>query len=303
MMSGRKKNRRLIGKSEMPQKYLIGGLNEQFFLLDNLEDDQPVMLLHADYPVRSEKLFCVHIVQGVLEISVGLSTYEIHENQLFFLLPGSVFQTIRVSSDLKFFGYTMSAEMTDKLFMSVGFQLLKTEVISRFYIGHEVGVQKGERLNIYNLIKKDLNGDSYKFKDFILLRGCEILVLKDFADYIEFKNNFDLPEERTNNERILSEFLRLLELHHRTERSIKFYAAQMKLTPKYLSTSVKLASGKTCSQWIEDYVVLEAKLLLKQNVLNVGEISKQLNFPTQSMFGRFFKQATGVTPKKYKDEK
>ena len=102
-MSGRKKNRRLIGKSEMPQKYLIGGLNEQFFLLDNLEDDQPVMLLHADYPVRSEKLFCVHIVQGVLEISVGLSTYEIHENQLFFLLPGSVFQTIRVSSDLKFF--------------------------------------------------------------------------------------------------------------------------------------------------------------------------------------------------------
>lgn len=302
-MSGRNKNRRLIGKSEVPQKYLIGGVNDDFFLLDNLGDENPILLLHSDFPVRSDKFFCVHVVKGVLVINVGVETYEVRENQMFILLPGSVFQTIHVSADMKFYGYTMTSAMADKLFMNVGFQLIKTEAVHRFYIGDEPYFKGNERLTIYNQIKVELKSDPYKFKDFVLIRGCEILVLKDFSGYIDYLNRADIPEKQTNCERILRDFLLLLEQHHKVERSIKFYATQMKLTPKYLSTSVKIASGKTCSKWVEDYVVLEAKMLLKQGVCNVGEISKQLNFPTQSMFGRFFKQATGITPKKYKEEK
>lgn len=302
-MSGRNKNRRLIGKSEIPQKYLIGGVNDEFFLLDNLEDENPIILLHSDFPVRSEKFFCVHVVQGLLVINVGLETHEIRENQMFILLPGSVFQTIHVSADMKFYGYTMTSVMADKLFMDVGLQLLKTEVLYRCYIGDESYLKNNERLTLYNQLKTELTSDSYKFKDFVLMRGCEILVLKDFSGYVDYINRTDFPEIQTNCERILRDFLFLLERYHKTERSIKFYAAQMKLTPKYLSTSVKMASGKTCSKWIEDYVLLEAKMLLKQGSLNVGEISEHLNFPTQSMFGRFFKQATGITPKKYKEKK
>lgn len=301
-MSKKSKRHGAIGKSEVPQKYLIGGVNGEFFLLDNLDDENQIILIHADHPVRSEKYFCVHVVRGILEISVGLYTYKISENQIFILLPGSVFQTVSVSPDMKFFGYSMSVGMADKLFMSVGFQLLKTEAICRSYIGSEPQLQREERWELYRQIKFGLNSENYKFKNFILLRVCEILVLKDFSDYVEFQNRKEMPEQRTNSERILRDFLLLLEQHHQSERAIKFYASLMKLTPKYLSTSVKEASGKTCSKWIEDYVVLEAKILLKQGLLNVGEISRQLNFPTQSMFGRFFKQATGVTPRKYREE-
>ena len=101
-------------------------------------------------------------------------------------------------------------------------------------------------------------------------------------------------------EQIFRDFLTLLEQHFTQERSISFYADRMCLTPKYLSTIVKEVSGKHGMQWIDEYVTLEAKALLRDNSLSVKQVSDQLNFPSQSMFGRFIKKMTGYSPKQYK---
>lgn len=99
---------------------------------------------------------------------------------------------------------------------------------------------------------------------------------------------------------LFNRFVVLLREHCRTQRSVEFYAAQMGITPKYLSLILKKKSGRNASKLIDEAVVYEAKRLLKYSGLSIGEISDNLNFTSQSFFGKYFKQRVGVSPSRYK---
>jgi len=102
---------------------------------------------------------------------------------------------------------------------------------------------------------------------------------------------------------IVDEFLKLVQKHYKNHSELKFYAGKLCLTTKYLAASVKNGSGRTPRQWVDDYVILEAKTLLKSSDFTVQQIADELNFPSQSFFGKFFKREVGVSPKQYKDMK
>ena len=85
------------------------------------------------------------------------------------------------------------------------------------------------------------------------------------------------------------------------ERSIGFYAERLCLTPKYLSQVVHAVSGRHAGEWIRDYVILEAKALLKSGQYTTQQVADMLNFPNQSFFGVYFKKAVGCSPKAYRE--
>ena len=115
------------------------------------------------------------------------------------------------------------------------------------------------------------------------------------------------PEGQNNShnraEEYFKQFTHLLGEHFREERSVGFYARQLCITPKYLTTLIKRISGKSVSEWIDNYVILEAKTLLKYSNMSVQEIAYYLNFPNQSFFGSYFKRNTGMSPSQYKAKK
>ena len=95
-------------------------------------------------------------------------------------------------------------------------------------------------------------------------------------------------------------FMRLLQENYKRCHNIQFYADRMGLTPKYLSLMIKKVSGRLATEWIDDYVILEAKNLIKYSSMSIQEISYALNFPNQSFFGKYFKRHTGLSPKEYR---
>ena len=99
---------------------------------------------------------------------------------------------------------------------------------------------------------------------------------------------------------LFDEFMSLLQQYNKRERNVSFYAKQLNITPKYLSSVVKEVSGKTAARWIDESVILEAKALLKYSGMSIQEIAYHLNFSTQSFFGKYFKQHTGTSPSRYK---
>lgn len=101
-------------------------------------------------------------------------------------------------------------------------------------------------------------------------------------------------------EAYFQQFIRLLGMHYKTERSVGFYAHKMYITPKYLTTLIKRISNRSVSEWIDDYVIMEAKALLRYSSMSVQEVAYQLNFPNQSFFGSYFKRLTGMSPSQYK---
>ena len=63
---------------------------------------------------------------------------------------------------------------------------------------------------------------------------------------------------------------------------------------------VKEISGRTAGEWIENYVTVEAKVLLRSTDLTIQEIASRLNFTNQSFFGKYFKHQTGMSPSEYR---
>ena len=112
------------------------------------------------------------------------------------------------------------------------------------------------------------------------------------------------PEGQNNShnraEEYFKQFTHLLGEHFREECSVGFYARQLCITPKYLTTLIKRISGQSVSEWIDNYVILEAKTLLKYSTMSIQEIAYYLNFPNQSFFGSYFKRNTGMSPSQYK---
>ena len=108
-----------------------------------------------------------------------------------------------------------------------------------------------------------------------------------------------VPKEKLQNP-IFEKFKEVLFrdfLHH---RSVQYYADSLNVTRKYLSEVIKKNSGKTASNWIDDIVILEAKVLLQNKDLTISQISELLNFDNQSVFGRFFKNHEGISPLEFR---
>ena len=68
----------------------------------------------------------------------------------------------------------------------------------------------------------------------------------------------------------------------------------------YLSETVKQVSRLTPNEWIDNYVILEIRVLLKNSTRSIKEIAMEMNFPNQSFLGKFFKERVGMSPSEYR---
>ena len=150
---------------------------------------------------------------------------------------------------------------------------------------------------LFQLIKTMLRSDKERYRHEI------IRTLFTTAFYIITEiNQREQPGgiKQGRCEVLFDEFMSLLQQYNKRERNVSFYAKQLNITPKYLSSVVKEVSGKTAARWIDESVILEAKALLKYSGMSIQEIAYHLNFSTQSFFGKYFKQHTGTSPSRYK---
>ena len=101
-------------------------------------------------------------------------------------------------------------------------------------------------------------------------------------------------------EKLTDRFFKLLATHYKQHRSVQYYADRLSLTPKYLSTAVKRATGCPILEWIHEAILIESKMLLRTTNLTIQQITDQLNFSSPSAFVQFIKKQTGKTPRELK---
>ena len=161
-----------------------------------------------------------------------------------------------------------------------------------------------------------LSGDAFKeitglYEDFCLGLGHKELkylniFARSFCDLILvfLLNTFSIDTKIkgkaiSRQETVYRQFIDMLNIYATREREVQFYADQLNISPKYLSTVTQTYSGKNASEWIADYVVGLAIEMMREKRCKIQDISANLNFPTQSFFGRYFKRTTGLSPKQY----
>ena len=104
----------------------------------------------------------------------------------------------------------------------------------------------------------------------------------------------------TSADVIFTRFIRLVEKYYKKERKVSWYAGELGISPKYLSEIVKRTSKRTPNEWIDKYVILEVRLQLKNSSMSIKEIADDMNFPSQSFLGKYFKEHMGISPSQYR---
>lgn len=136
------------------------------------------------------------------------------------------------------------------------------------------------------------------YRDMIIFEYVKIFLYE--ACHI-MDDTFSEGTPKSKERDITNHFFQLVEDGYRTDRKVEDYAGQIGITPKHLAYVIKRTTGKYPSEWMDNYVLLEAKRLLRSTDESIQTISYDLSFSTPSHFGKFFKSHTGMTPKKFRD--
>ena len=267
------------------------GYNRDMVMLSNLSD----MRLFS-HPVRLKAttvLICLH---GTIDCSINLKRFTITENHLLVNFTGDIIQIHR-TENIAGYAVILSEDYLQQL--QLDFRLRVQSYIDLRSNG-PVSVPYDELRQLkpyYALFKKNMeDGNSDVIKG--LAQALSHTILSMARRYQTDTAPTVADDSRARQ--IIDRFMALLQTYHDRERCLGFYAGKMFLTPKYISGMVKAYSGKCALEWINEYVALEAKMMLRYTTLTVQEISNRLNFPTQSAFGKYFKQQVGLSPKHYR---
>lgn len=136
------------------------------------------------------------------------------------------------------------------------------------------------------------------YRDMILFEYIKIF-LYEACHLMDDTYSDGIPKNKERN--ITSHFFYLVENGYRQNRRVEDYAGRIGITAKHLAFVIKKTTGKFPSEWMDNYVLLESKRLLRSTDICIQDISYDLNFSTPSHFGKFFKKKTGMTPKEFRN--
>lgn len=276
------------------------GIGEEFCIVDiHQKKDEHNLKSH---PFRFDGVVLIWCISGNLRISVDLNEYEIKENSMFLCLPVNIFKLHEIPSpdkDSHYVCIAMSREFASMRKVDVsrsfntGMALMDDPSID--LTPDDVSVM----VRYIDMMAYVLSTDLACAKDCVRTL-CESMLCV-VAGVLERRNDTGLPSSVTSRSRMLFEqFIKLVSIHHTSHRNVTFYADKLCLTPKYLSKLIKNATGKSAPEWIDSFVILDAKNMLKYSNDTIKEIVYRLNFPNQSVFYKFFKARTGMTPSEYR---
>ncbi len=278
------------------------GVGDDFCMFNITSEDQ---LRALAYPCRFEGLMIIYCKRGRVKLSVNLNEYDLDDNHLTIVSPEKI---VRVSSaslptgdEVSLVIVAMSPDFASDL--HIDFKRLMNEALT---LKRANGIALSEEHEVilgdyFKLMARVVKSDNV-FKDNTLTSIVSSMISYVAGVWSEKldKLSEDEPQASTRSRAVFEQFIRLVGEYHTKYRNVGFYADKLCLTPKYLSKLIKTASGKSAPEWIDAFVILEAKNLLKYSEISIKEIVYRLNFPNQSVFYKFFKCRTGMTPSEYR---
>ncbi len=83
-------------------------------------------------------------------------------------------------------------------------------------------------------------------------------------------------------------------------RSVGYFAAQLNVTPKYLSDTVRRQTGLSVTHFIDVHTVPIIKRYLDDASLSVTMIAERMDFSSPSYFARYVRRLLGLSPAEYR---
>lgn len=276
-------------------------LNNELILIDNFNfastsDDES--LFFTQYPVKLSFTVVIIVFSGSMHYRINLEELWAYSNDLITVQKGAIGEFLHSSPDLQVAVIAFNNElfhMNDHPEVAMKMQ----QMLYENPVKHFSGESLKEIRMVYELMKKKIIETDNPFRKEILQGYVRALMYTILHKLLETLQQVPAYIQNNRQHEIYMQFIREVQRNYQKERSVAYYADRLCITPKYLSQTVLKASGRLAGEWISEYVILEAKALIKSHCYTIQQISEMLHFPNPSFFGRYFKKKVGCTPKAY----
>ncbi|WP_286389838.1 helix-turn-helix domain-containing protein [Myroides marinus] len=265
----------------------IGPKHKQYFVIDK--------------PYQFTTFGLILVTEGRCEITINLEPTIIKKDDLLVVLPNQFFEIKRLTDDFA----VKTVFIDPDLFLEAGFHVKSHSLIS--FLSSEYPKVITLNKNVFRIMNntvKRLTQLSYNNNNIyaknLIIHHFSILMyeLGNFYSKAVLEKNDTKIHRR---EELAKKFIYLVSTHFKKERSVQYYAEAMFISRKHLTKIIVEVFQKTPKQIITDTIILEAKILLKNPKTTITDIVNDLNFQDLSVFSKFFKTYTGISPTDFKN--
>jgi AraC family transcriptional regulator, transcriptional activator of pobA len=242
---------------------------------------------------RHDFFFVLVLKKGKGNHEIDFISYDVCDHSVFFMRPGQVHQLkLKAGST----GYLMEFK-ADFYYPhdNVSNQLLRKASNKNFCQTEADGSKK--LLTILTNIFLEYTDKQERYQE-VIKANLEVF----FIELVRNRQNRKDPPSPVSpyaQER-LEEFLELLEMHISGHKQVSHFANLLNLSPYQLNAITKETLGKTCSELINEHIILEAKRYLLATSSQVSQIAYHLGYEDVSYFIRFFKKHSGYSPEAFR---
>ena len=245
--------------------------------------------------------------KGEAEVSMNGCTLHIKPGDVYIYLPSSYVYVVSTSPDLDGVTYKTSVEYALGMLENIPFTssilaLKENPCVSltpmQRNLLEELLAAIDRRSKLFGTQK--MNGESKA----ILLRSLSKLgeVILHEIFYYFFANQPVARPVMDMKDMVFQTFLTALTQRYKREREVAYYASQQGLSPRYFASIIRGKTGKPPKDWIVQMVVNSVKQTLLYSGKSIKEVAAEYHFPTQSFFGKYFKQYVGISPREFREQ-
>ncbi len=241
---------------------------------------------------RHDFFFILAIEKGNGEHQIDFENYSIDNYSVFILRPSQVHQLLLkkgskgylIAFDSNF--YSPNEKLKKEIFLTVSrnnYYKLKTETYKKL-------------IPVLNYIFSEYSNKKVLFRENIKA-NLDLFFIELFR---QTKNSDIQTKNNSYSIKLLEKLLELIDIHFYNNKQVTYYAEELNITIYQLNSITKKTLGKSCSQLINERIILEAKRNLTATSNQINEISFHLGYDDTSYFIRFFKNKTGLTPENFR---
>ena len=278
----------------IPSSSRLAASIDTIAICDNLNEIKGLVL-----PAKVDLMLLILCERGTLTLYYDSSCQKMAEHNLMVLRPGHILHRYVTSPDFKGHFISISSSLLGDMLPPLAKTL---PCFTHFRDNPVIALNDDEvasQTELRDILRRKTYSQGHQYQGEVVRTLLEALFYETLGLYLSHWSSVDNTKEMKRRDALFYSFICIVEENFRTERSVSFYADKLCISPKHLSATIKEASGRTASEWIDSYVILEAKTLLRNTGLTIQEVSTKLNFTNQSFFGKYFKHLTGQSPRAF----
>jgi AraC family transcriptional activator of pobA len=251
------------------------------------------------YPMAAHRKTCndfLLLTKGSTSRYKGIDKYIVTENTFFFVPIHQISGSEFLSEDAEGYYCRFELDFFSKVFTVK--ELFKKFTFLQFAGNPIIKIDGEKSLKPFiDILERILEVHSERCP------GWEEVVCTYLLSLFFELKKFEDPDNSANKNsaiRITTEFKKALYQHFYDKQKVTDYADLLAVSPNHLNKCVKMATGKSAHELIEEMIILEAKVLLHQSSLNISDIGYKLG-KTPTEFSRFFKSKTNLSPSGFRE--